>query len=181
MLLIENTVNHAITKHRTLPQFKSKPEMRDTDLNIEPAMAADLPEIEELLGLAGLEPDGLGEHLETTLVARRQGQLVASAGLELYGRQALLRSVVVAPQLQGSGLGRRMTDQVLVLAQDHGITRVYLLTETARDFFARFGFRLIELADVPDEVRSSQEFSMACAQNAVVMGAPLDDVLGGFK
>jgi amino-acid N-acetyltransferase len=155
--------------------------MPDPDLSIEPAVAGDLPAIGELLGRSGLEPDGLEEHLDTTLVARRHSQLVASAGLELYGRQALLRSVVVAPQLQGTGLGRRMTDQILALAQARGITQVYLLTETARDFFARFGFRPIDRADVPHEIQLSQEFTMACAQDAVVMWAPLDDVLRGFK
>ncbi len=155
--------------------------MPDLDLKIEPAVAGDLPAIGELLGGGGLERDGLEEHLDTILVARRHAQLVASAGLELYGRQALLRSVVVAPQLQGTGLGRRMTDQILALAQARGITQVYLLTETARDFFARFGFRRIDRADVPDEVQLSSEFTMACAQNAVAMWAPLDDVLYGFK
>ena len=155
--------------------------MADPDLSIGPAVAGDLAAIVELLGRSGLDADGLEQHLDTTLVARRHGQLVASAGLELYGRQALLRSVVVAPQLQGTGLGRRMTDQVLALAQTRGIAQVYLLTETARDFFARFGFCLIERADVPDEVQLSQEFSMACAQNAVVMGASLNDVLRGFE
>ena len=155
--------------------------MADPDLSIGPAVAGDLPAIVELLGRSGLEADGLEQHLDTTLVARRHGQLVASAGLELYGRQALMRSVVVAPQLQGAGLGRRMTDQVLALAQTRGITQVYLLTETARDFFTRFGFRLIERADVPDKVQLSQEFSMACAKNAVAMWSPLEDVLRGFK
>ena len=155
--------------------------MPDPELNIEPAVAGDLGAIVDLLGHSGLEADGLEQHLDTTLVARRHGQLVASAGLELYGRQALLRSVVVAPQLQGTGLGRRMTGQVLALAQTRGITRVYLLTETAREFFARFGFRLMERADVPVKVQSSQEFSMACANNAVGMWAPLENVLHGFK
>ena len=153
----------------------------DHDLSIEPAVAGDLAAIVQLLGRSGLDADGLEQHLDTTLVARRNSQLVASAGLELYGRQALLRSVVVAPQLQGTGLGRRMTGQVLALAQTRGITQVYLLTETARDFFARFGFRLMERADVPHKVQLSQEFSMACAQNAVAMWAPLDDLLLGFK
>ncbi|MCH8837234.1 MAG: GNAT family N-acetyltransferase [Candidatus Marinimicrobia bacterium] len=155
--------------------------MADHDLSIEPAVAGDLAAIVQLLGRSGLEADGLEQHLDTTLVARRHSQLVASAGLELYGRQALLRSVVVAPQLQGTGLGRRMTGQVLALAQTRGITRVYLLTETAREFFARFGFRLMERADVPVKVQSSQEFSMACANNAVGMWAPLENVLHGFK
>ncbi|MCH8024281.1 MAG: hypothetical protein IIB43_06185 [Candidatus Marinimicrobia bacterium] len=79
--------------------------MADPDLSIGPAVAGDLPAIVQLLGRSGLEADGLEQHLDTTLVARRHGQLVASAGLELYGRQALMRSVVVAPQLQGTGLG----------------------------------------------------------------------------
>lgn len=74
--------------------FKPQSHRPDPDLKIEPAIG-------ELLARGDLEPDGLEEHLDTTLVARRHGQLVSSAGLELYGRMALLRSVVVAPQLEG--------------------------------------------------------------------------------
>ena len=166
---------------RATSTFSNHNRTSDHDLSIEPAVAGDLAAIVQLLGRSGLDADGLEQHLDTTLVARRNSQLVASAGLELYGRQALLRSVVVAPQLQGTGLGRRMTGQILALAQARGITQVYLLTETARDFFARFGFRLMERADVPHKVQSSQEFTMPCAQNAVAMWAPLDDVLLGFK
>jgi len=58
-----------------------------------PASRDELPGILELLQEAGLPPDGLADHLSTTLVARQEGRVVGSAALELYGRAALLRSV----------------------------------------------------------------------------------------
>ena len=79
--------------------------MADPDLSIGPAAAGDLAAMVQLLGRGGLDADGLEQHLDTTLVARRHGQLVASAGLEHDGRQALMRSVVVAAQPQGTALG----------------------------------------------------------------------------
>ena len=63
------------------------------------AQAADMPAILALLERSGLPPDGLREHVATTLVARDGARVVGSAALELYGTGALLRSVAVAAEL----------------------------------------------------------------------------------
>ncbi|MEE9466330.1 MAG: arsenic resistance N-acetyltransferase ArsN2 [Candidatus Neomarinimicrobiota bacterium] len=155
--------------------------MDSTVLEIVPARADDGPAIVELLARGGLDADGLEDHLETTLVVRDNDVPVACAGLERYGRTALLRSVMVAPELQGTGLGRRITDQALALAQELGVTKIYLLTETARDFFARYGFTELPRAEIPAAVQQSQEFEMACAQSSVAMWASMARVSAGFK
>ena len=55
-------------------------------------------------GLANQLPlDGLREHLGTALVARRDGAVVGVAALEVYQDGVLMRSVAVAPALQGRG------------------------------------------------------------------------------
>ena len=59
------------------------------------ANANDLPEVLKLLKESGLLDAGLHDHLATLLVARRAGQVVGSAALELHGSSALLRSVAV--------------------------------------------------------------------------------------
>jgi N-acetylglutamate synthase-like GNAT family acetyltransferase len=68
---------------------------------VERARPADLEEVLQLLARHHLPPEGLRDHLATTLVARRSGRIVGSAALELYPDGALLRSVAVAPELQG--------------------------------------------------------------------------------
>jgi amino-acid N-acetyltransferase len=100
-------------------------------------------------------------------------QVVGSGALELYGDAALLRSVAVAPEQRGQGLGQQLTQAALDLARQHGVRQVYLLTETAADFFPRFGFRPIARADVTPAVQRSVEFTSACPQSALVMGASL--------
>ncbi len=141
----------------------------NASVEIVPAQADDLPAIVALLARVGLDADGLEDHLETTLVVRDQGAPVACAGLEIYGRAALLRSVVVAPELQGTGLGRRITNQALALGQELGVTKIYLLTDTAADFFARFGFQVLPRTDLPAAVLQSREFGIACCESVLTL------------
>jgi amino-acid N-acetyltransferase len=122
-----------------------------------------------LLAQSELPQDGLADHWPTTLVARQAEQIVGCAALELYGAAALLRSVAVAETQRGQGLGRQITAAALHLARASGVRQVYLLTETAPDFFARLGFRLISRAEVASAVQQSVEFVSVCPQSALVM------------
>jgi amino-acid N-acetyltransferase len=46
---------------------------------------------------------------------------------------------------------------------------VYLLTNTAAEYFPRFGFERITRADVPPAVQASIEFTSLCPYTATVM------------
>jgi amino-acid N-acetyltransferase len=123
----------------------------------------------DLLAQHRLPPDGLLDHFETTLVARRDGTIVGSAALELYDTAALLRSVAVDQTVQGLGLGQALTEAALNLARQANVGEVYLLTETAAAFFPRFGFEPISRAEVATAVTQSVEFTTACPSTALVM------------
>jgi amino-acid N-acetyltransferase len=138
-------------------------------VRIERAQPADLDGVLALLAENHLPPDGLRDHLATTIVARREGRIVGSAALEMYAGGALLRSVAVAPALQRQHLGRDLTAAALQLARDRRVPAVYLLTTTAERFFPRFGFERIARADVPQSVQASVEFTSACPASATVM------------
>jgi len=112
---------------------------------------------------------GLREHLSTTLVAREDGRIVGSAALEVYADGALLRSVAVAPDYQGQGLGHGLARAAVTLAEQRHAPAIYLLTTTADGFFPRFGFERIDRTDVPAGVQTSIEFRSACPSNATVM------------
>ena len=142
-------------------------------ITIGAARNSDLPAVLALLERSGLPQDGLSEHVATTLVARDGDAIVGSAALEVYGRAALLRSVAVDSALRGQGLGQRLTRAALDLAQQRGISTVYLLTETAGDFFPRFGFHPTERAAVEPAVQQSIEFTSACPASARVLVASL--------
>ncbi len=136
---------------------------------IAPLGAAGLEAVLALLGRVRLPGDGLEEHQDTVLVARLKGRLVGCAALELYGGSALLRSVAVDADLRGQGLGVDLTRAAVDLARRHGAKRVYLLTETAGDFFPRFGFRSIPRSAAAPEVQRSVEFTTVCPETAEVM------------
>nr|NIP60748.1 GNAT family N-acetyltransferase [Gemmatimonadota bacterium]NIR77456.1 GNAT family N-acetyltransferase [Gemmatimonadota bacterium]NIT85980.1 GNAT family N-acetyltransferase [Gemmatimonadota bacterium]NIU29800.1 GNAT family N-acetyltransferase [Gemmatimonadota bacterium]NIU34822.1 GNAT family N-acetyltransferase [Gemmatimonadota bacterium] len=103
------------------------------------------------------------------VVAEAAGRLVGVAGLEVHGRDGVLRSVVVSPDLRGRGVGARLTRWVLDSAREIGLRRLYLLTTTAEDYFPRHGFRPVERSETPPEVQESVEFREACPGSAVAM------------
>jgi len=145
-------------------------------ISIEPASRNDLPDILTLLERSDLPKDGITNHVATALVARNANRIVGCAALELYGAEALLRSVAVDEPLRGQGIGRKLTDAALELARRHKIKTVFLLTETASQFFLRFGFRQVSRSQVPDTVKRSVEFTSACPTGAQVMARHLEKV-----
>jgi amino-acid N-acetyltransferase len=138
-------------------------------ITIERAMPGDAAAVAELIAESQLPLDGLSEHLDTAIVARRDGAVVGVAALEVYEDGVLMRSVAVAPRFQGQGLGHRLTGAALELARDLRASHAYLLTTTAERFFPKFGFERIDRVDVPALVQTSIEFRSACPSSAIVM------------
>ncbi|HRJ43254.1 MAG: GNAT family N-acetyltransferase [Caldilineaceae bacterium] len=136
---------------------------------IEAVAEEDVPGLYGLLSASGLPLDGLDGHLSAALVAKEDGQIVGSAALEIYGESALLRSVAVAQPLRGTGLGRQLVEATLEAARSRQIQRLYLLTETAAEWFPRFGFVPIERIAVEPAVQQSVEFTAACPTSAQAM------------
>jgi amino-acid N-acetyltransferase len=140
-----------------------------SDITIRLVANNDFAEVLTLLTKNGLPQDGLADHVATTLAAYNGEHLVGSAALELYGDAALLRSVAVAAEQRGRGLGQQLTEAALDLARQRGVATVYLLTETAADFFPRFGFHTTTRDAVPQSLQQSIEFTEACPASAQVM------------
>jgi amino-acid N-acetyltransferase len=137
---------------------------------VRPAVVGDLAGVLGLLAEAGLPLAGVEGCWPTAVCAFSPppaNKLLAHAALELHPPYALLRSVVVAPAARGQGVGQAVVAAALQRAE--GITAVYLLTETASDFFPRFGFVPVAREDVPTAVVQTHEFSTACPTSALVM------------
>jgi amino-acid N-acetyltransferase len=137
------------------------------------AIAADYPAVIALLEAAGLPSAGVPRALGDFLVADTESGLAGAIGLERYGSAALLRSAVVRPGDQGSGIGAALVRALLDRARDGEVREIYLLTTTAEGWFPRFGFAPIAREQVPDGVRASVEFREACPASAVVMRLPI--------
>jgi len=123
-----------------------------------------------LLAAAGLPTDDLGEvDLERFFVAQSGGGATGLVGLELYGADALLRSLVVREQARGTGLGSALVAHVEDYARANGVRSIYLLTTTAADYFARRGYRTVDRALAPERIRATREFRDLCPASAVFM------------
>ena len=118
-------------------------------LRAEPARPHDLRGALDLLGRAELTDQDVSEGWGHYFVVREDdGRVVGVAGLELHGEDGLLRSVAVDVDYRGQGLAAALVEAVVQRAARVGLRSVYLLTTTARDYFARRGF-----ADSPRERR----------------------------
>ena len=146
-------------------------------MKIRKARKTDLAAVEELLLNSNLPVDGVRDHFADFIVAEDSNGIEGAVGLEKYDSVALLRSAVVAPEYRGSGVGKRLVEQVLERAEEDGIDELYLLTTTAEKYFPRFGFKATSRAAVPEELKASAEFRGACPDTAVVMKRRL----GGYQ
>jgi amino-acid N-acetyltransferase len=90
-------------------------------------------------------------------------------GLEIYDTVALLRSLAVAMDCRGIGCGKALVAEAESYAQSHGVTKLYLLTNTAERFFERLGYRRTDRENAPEAIVQTQEFSGLCPSNSALM------------
>jgi len=140
-------------------------------ISVSKASRADLDELLALLAVVNLPTEGVVDYIDHFWVARDiDSRLVGCAGLEMYGRLGLLRSVAVSPDSQHAGLGSKLTSAILDEATEAGVEEVVLLTTTARDFFARrFGFIEADRADYNERLAVSREWSLPRCSSAAFM------------
>ena len=141
--------------------------------SIRPGSPADHAPLLALLEAAHLPTADVPPTLADFLVAEANARMVGAIGLERYGEAGLLRSAVVDPSAQGTGLGQRLVRELLAHATARGVREIFLLTTTAERFFPRFGFERIDRSEVPADVQASVEFREACPASATVMRARL--------
>ncbi len=97
------------------------------------------------------------------------GRLVGLGGLEIYGNQALLRSVAVAKEFQDKKSGRFICNWLENWAAENQLSELYLLTTTAPGFFAHLGYRVIQRDEFPEPLRQTAQFSELCPASSVCM------------
>ena len=79
-------------------------------------------------------------HVARFLVLIEQEKLLGCVALEPYGAElAEIRSLAVAPEIRGRGLGTRLLRAALAAARRRKIARVFAVTHTP-EFFGRQGF-----------------------------------------
>jgi amino-acid N-acetyltransferase len=97
------------------------------------------------------------------------GKLVGLGGLEIYGNQALLRSVAVSKEFQCKKYGRFICNWLENWATENQLSELYLLTTTAPGFFAHLGYMIIPRDEFPENLRQTAQFSELCPASSVCM------------
>ena len=143
-------------------------------LHAEPARPHDLRGALDLLGRTELTEQDVAERWGHYFVVREDdGRVVGVAGLEIHGEDGLLRSVAVDTEYRGQGLAASLVDASVERAKRVQLHAVYLLTTTARDYFARHGFADCPREEAPAAIRESWEFRTGCPSTAAFMKRPV--------
>jgi amino-acid N-acetyltransferase len=143
-------------------------------LHAEPARPHDLRGALELLGRTELTEQDVAQGWGHYFVVREDdGRVVGVAGLEIHGEDGLLRSVAVDADYRGQGLATSLVEAALERAKRVNLRTVYLLTTTAREYFARRGFADCPRETAPAGIRESWEFRTGCPSTAAFMKRPV--------
>jgi amino-acid N-acetyltransferase len=132
--------------------------------------------VRALLASCGLPTEGLAyawPHGYAVAVSEHAAPVIGCAGIESYGRDALLRSVAVAAAQRSAAVGARLVSNRIEAARQLGHTDLYLLTTTASGFFQRLGFEAVPRSCVPTGIRGSAEFAAICPTSAAVLKCSL--------
>ena len=133
------------------------------------ATSADMRAIRSLLECDGLPTSDLASSDARFTVACEGSLIVGAGALECFDDVALLRSVAVNPARRSKGLGRQIVRALELRARAAGITRLVLLTQTARPFFEHQDYHLIDRAQAPQAVQASEEFRSLCPASCECM------------
>ncbi|MEF2162655.1 arsenic resistance N-acetyltransferase ArsN2, partial [Pseudomonas aeruginosa] len=126
----------------------------------------DAPDLRAALTAANLPVDDLTEPGRAFFRFADAGRIFGFGGFELYGENALLRSIVVLPEARGKGQGKAATDLLIQQTAAAGARTAYLLTTNAAPFFERNGFRPIDRSAAPADILTTRQAASLCPSTA---------------
>jgi amino-acid N-acetyltransferase len=123
------------------------------------AQIKDVKDIQKLLTFYASRGDMLSrslaelyEVLRDFYVVEEEGKLLGTAALHIVWEDlAEVRSVAVAEDAGRMGVGSQVVQACIDEARELGLRRVFCLTYKP-DFFAKFGFRIVDKSELPHKV-----------------------------
>jgi len=133
--------------------------MSSLDIQVAAARAVDVPDIVALVErfarrgeVLPRPPEEVYQTLREWVVARQGDRLVGCASLViLWADLAEIRSLVVTPDQQGKGVGRRLVTALMREAAELEIPQVFALTRKP-GFFAKLGFHPVARETLPRKI-----------------------------
>jgi UDP-N-acetylmuramate: L-alanyl-gamma-D-glutamyl-meso-diaminopimelate ligase len=138
--------------------------------SMRPAHREDMAAVREVLASTELEEPVRDDQSGSFFVLRNEDGVVGCVSLEVFGDDAILRALAVNPKFRGAGYGWMLADTAVNQARWRGVRRIYLLTDTASDFFAaKFGFRIVDRSTLSRQVAASEVFTRPAGAQLVAM------------
>ena len=136
-----------------------------------PAQRADMASVRGVLAAVGLvDEPARDDQVGSFFVLRNERGVVGCVALEVLGDDAILRALAADPEFRGAGYGWMLADMAVSQARWRGVRRIYLITETASDFFAaKFGFRVVDRSTLSKQVASHETFTRPSGAQLVAM------------
>ena len=92
------------------------------------------------------------ENIRDFWVYEEDGRLVGCCALHIVWEDlAEIKSLAVAQNMKGKGIGTRLVQACLMEAKELGVKRVFVLTYSV-DFFERLGFYTVQKESLPHKV-----------------------------
>jgi amino-acid N-acetyltransferase len=128
-------------------------------MEVRRARVADVPDIAALVdrfaGRGEILPrptEDIYQSLREWVVAEYAGQIIGCGALVIiWADLAEIRSLVVAPEIQGMGAGRGMVAALMAQAAELEIPQVFALTRQT-GFFLKLGFRVAPRESLPRKI-----------------------------
>lgn len=139
------------------------------DFKIQKVELDDLNILKEFMKKLNLVYEEIEKHLEDFFIIRVENKTVGCAGIEHYDDVGLLRSVGIDEELQGKGLGKKIVTKMIDYALEKGIVNLYLITNSAEDFFKKFDFTIVSRSEVDSRIQQTYEYTTGCEETASVM------------
>jgi len=127
--------------------------------HIRPAVISDVPEIYGMLEVYASQGEllprtmsDLYRHLRDFFVAELEGKIAVCGALEIFTENlGEVRSLVVAENFKGRGLGHLLVKRIVTEARTLGLNRLMALTY-APGFFHKLGFGTVSKGSLPEKV-----------------------------
>ncbi|MGO4308197.1 GNAT family N-acetyltransferase [Cupriavidus sp. RAF12] len=128
------------------------------DVRIRAARSADVQAISTVLSSCGMSGGDMDSSARLYSLATLGEQVIGCACAEILGERVVIQAVAVLAEYRGHQVGTHLFRAVLMRARARGCAKAAVFTSEHPEFFARFGFALTSLADLPREMQLSKEF-----------------------
>ncbi|TPQ28572.1 GNAT family N-acetyltransferase [Cupriavidus pinatubonensis] len=128
------------------------------DMRIRAAGPADVAAITEVFHACGLMGGDIDPSSSLYSLAVQGEKVIGCACGEVHEETVIIQAAAVLDQYRGRQVATHLVRAILMRARANGCTRAAVLTSEHPAFFARFGFTLTALDDMPQKMKLTTDF-----------------------